>query len=241
MAHSFKGATLLWLLAALTMPIALGGAFYRVGLNVPFPVFLLAIPVCAYFAFRSYRRPDPIQTANTLKPAVILWVLGAFPLWAVVMRLSEGQSLHLNPLLVFVVVLSICCGLAAKAYRSGQGGAASSFSPATIKPAYVTASIAGLAVIIGATWYTTRPTIEGKYRTSTGANAEFLPDGTLIFTSNGQQGIWKWAKAGDSRLKLDPSAGMLGTKSTVCDYSLPQTGIILKNCDLAMNLTRLPK
>lgn len=241
MAHSFKGATLLWLLAGLIMPFALGGAFYRIGLNIPDLVMFTAIPVCIYFAYQSYRLPDAVRTANTHKPAVVLWVLGAFPLWSFVMRLLEGQSLYLNPLLVFVFVLSICCGFAAKAYRDGQGGTASSLTPVPIKPAYIVASIAGLAVIIGATWYTTRPTIEGRYRTSTGANAEFLSDGTLIFAVNGQQGVWKWAKAGDGRLRFDPSSGMLGTKSTVCDYSLPKSGIILKNCDLAMNLTRLSK
>ncbi|WJR67097.1 hypothetical protein QTA58_23445 [Neorhizobium sp. CSC1952] len=84
-------------------------------------------------------------------------------------------------------------------------------------------------------------TIEGKYRADDGAGstAEFMSDGTLIFISGGQQGVWKWAKLDGDCLKLDPGSGLPGTKSAVCGYSVLANGLRLTNCHLAMTLTRL--
>ncbi|MCZ7935733.1 hypothetical protein O9X90_25735 [Agrobacterium leguminum] len=85
------------------------------------------------------------------------------------------------------------------------------------------------------------PSIEGKYRAEdrAGATAEFLSDGTLIFVSGGKQGVWSWTKLNDSRLKLAPGGGLVGTQPAICTYALSSSELRLANCHLAMTLTRL--
>lgn len=88
---------------------------------------------------------------------------------------------------------------------------------------------------------TSETQIEGKYRTNDGygSTAEFLKDGTLIFISGGKQSLWAWQKVGDDRLKLDPGAGLPGTRPAVCRYVLADTKITLEDCHLKMTLTRI--
>ncbi|MER9336778.1 hypothetical protein NKJ06_22730 [Mesorhizobium sp. M0293] len=82
--------------------------------------------------------------------------------------------------------------------------------------------------------------IDGKYvaQDGVGSSVEFLSDGTVIFGSGGDQGVWKWTKLDDGRLKLEPGPGMFGAETTVCAYSAAANELRLTNCGLAMTLNR---
>ncbi|KAA3448612.1 hypothetical protein C7I87_20895 [Mesorhizobium sp. SARCC-RB16n] len=82
--------------------------------------------------------------------------------------------------------------------------------------------------------------IEGKYvaQDGVGSNVEFLSDGTALFGSGGNQGVWKWTRLDGGRLKLEPGSGMFGAQTTVCGYSVTANELRLTSCSLAVTLNR---
>ncbi|WP_104668776.1 hypothetical protein [Ensifer adhaerens] len=106
---------------------------------------------------------------------------------------------------------------------------------------FLSSSLAAAAFALLLSSCAPSPTIEGKYKADDGAgsSAEFLADGTLIFVSGGQQGVWNWTKLDDDRLKLAPGGGLAGTKAAICTYALSSAELRLADCHLAMTLTRL--
>lgn len=80
--------------------------------------------------------------------------------------------------------------------------------------------------------------IEGKYRGLDGSTAEFLSDGTVIFTQ-GRQAIWTWTTYDGNRLKLEPGQGIPGNPpAAMCAYRLEGITLHITNCEYAMQLTR---
>lgn len=80
--------------------------------------------------------------------------------------------------------------------------------------------------------------IVGTWQDQKGGIAEFLNDGTAIFTSARGQGVWKWATYDGNRLRLEPTTGLFGASSAVCNYQLTWTSLNVTGCDYAMQLSR---
>lgn len=80
--------------------------------------------------------------------------------------------------------------------------------------------------------------IVGKYEDPKGNTVEFLNDGTMVVNIGAQQGVWKWTILDGGRLKLEPSAGLLGAEAAVCDYALYTKLLLVTGCEYAMRLKR---
>lgn len=188
---------------------------------------------------------------RTVKPATFIWIALSFVL---VMVSTISLGIHRPGAVMWAISLLI---VAYPAYRTYRNGAPAGTVPDTTAKRMVRwASTAAIVVFLGAVGLNVLTggnvnlngaanwggaSIEGKYMAEdgVGSRAEFMSDGTLVFTSGGQQGVWKWSKLDDGRIKLEPGPGMLGVQTAVCGYSATKIMLHLTNCSLAMTLDRM--
>lgn len=81
--------------------------------------------------------------------------------------------------------------------------------------------------------------LAGSYSNVHGIWAEFIEDGTAVFTVKGKQTIWKWTAYETNRLKLEPEQGISDDqKAQMCNYLFDGDVLQLTDCDFSISLTR---